>query len=76
MATIQQLRLGERENGYKQCYNDLLKIMCQYQAENPIVSPITIELLERLQQQLAIREVSGWAHPEEVINPLLPLNDL
>lgn len=73
MPTLNQLRLAERENGYKQAHNDMLKVMIQFMAEEPLSAGVLNELLTRFKQQLAIREVSSFAHPEEVVNPSIPL---
>lgn len=66
MATISELRVGERSNGYLQAYSDAHLIMIQYLAENPNAKPILSELSDRMKMQKDIREVSGWAHAIEV----------
>jgi hypothetical protein len=70
MATIAELRINERSNGYLQSYNDALKVMVQYLAENPQAKPILSELVDRMSIQKDIRELSGWAHSIEVTRDL------
>jgi hypothetical protein len=67
-TTIAQLSVAERENGYRQSYNDAHLIMILYQAENPgeQVHKILCEISDRMKEQMQIREISGWAHSIEV----------
>lgn len=66
MPTLEQLRVGERENGYRQCYNDMLLILTERLANDPKYFAIINDIGDDMKRQIQIREVSGFAHPEEV----------
>lgn len=67
------VRIGERENGYLQCHNDVLLILIQSLAENPSAYYLLNSVRDRMVEQLEIRKVTAYAHTEEIVNPELPL---
>lgn len=67
-VSIDTIRIAEIENGYKQCYNDVLLILIHKLASSPTLYGHLNDVTDEMKRVMEVREVTAWSHPEEIVN--------